>query len=259
MYADGFVAENVMFLFIRDTSHIKEAFFFYTGQGSMEITHSETYSRQGQIVLGDDIKEEEEMYNAIETDESLKSITTWMLKWMNPDKNILSRIIGFICVEGIIFTSIFVSIYWIKKNPNYNLPGICLSNEWIARDEMLHTGFGIELYHHFIDKENHKKLEQDEVYEIIKSAIEVVSNFGKAILEVDLVGLSSDDLIEYNKCHADKILDMLGYKKYYNSKNPFQWMKMLAIPNKSNFFEKGVSEYSRNTETDYSSKYDEDF
>lgn len=243
--ADGIVLENLVENFQQETSEFKEIKASYHVQSFMEMTHWETYSKQIETLITNE-EEKEKLFNAIKNYKSIEGIAKFMFKWMNNQIPFLNRVIAFICVEGILFTSAFVTPYWIRKNPDTALDGFCLSNEWIARDEALHTGLGIAIYHHYTSViKRYEILDQKIVFQIIDEAVQTCIEFTEEALEVELIGLSFNDVVKYVKCCADSILEELGYEKLYKEENPFEWMKILLLDNKSNFFEKKVSEYSK--------------
>jgi len=177
---------------------------------------------------------------------------------MHSDKSLLERIIAFACVEGIFFSGAFCAIYWIKKSNR--LRGLCKANEFIARDEAIHTLFAIALYHHYtLLSKKYKLLDEQVVHNIIREALEVSEEFIREALNVDLIGMSADDMIEYVKCTADFLATELGYDPVYGAKNPFDWMKLIAMENKTNFFEDTVSEYSKVKQNDFNFKTDVNF
>lgn len=248
--ADGIVIENLVEHFQKETSTIKEANAFYCMQNAIETIHNETYSMMIETFI-QDLKEREKALNAIDNYPSIKKIAEWMTKWMNSEAPLMERIIAFACVEGIFFSGAFCAIYWIKKSNK--LRGLCKANEFIARDEALHTEFAIALYHHYTSVEKKADLlSQKTVHYIISSAMAVVEEFIRDALKVELIGMNANEMMEYVKCTADSLITSLGYDKIYNAENPFDWMMLIALPNKTNFFEDTVSEYSKVTKTDWS-------
>lgn len=241
--ADGIVIENLFENFQRETSDIKEANAFYSIQNAIETIHNETYSKLIETFI-QDLDQREKAFAAIDNYPSIKKLAEWMMKWMNSDIPLPQRVIAFACVEGIFFSGAFCAIYWIKKTNK--LRGLCKANEFIARDEALHTEFAIALYHH-LTSVIHKfdPLDETIVHNIIKSAMEVSEEFINDALNVELIGMNSKDMIQYVKCTADRLSTSLGYSEIYNTKNPFDWMLLIVLPNKTNFFEDSVSEYSK--------------
>ncbi len=149
------------------------------------------------------------------------------------------------CIEGIIFVALFVAIWYIKRQNK--LPGLCKANEFIARDEALHALFAIELYHTLKLKETDwpEKTEEKTVADIVKEAVGIAENLIKKSLENDLIGLKTDDLVEYVHMTADNLVTQLGFNPIFRASNPFEWMVAIGIPNRTNFFEQRVSEYSK--------------
>ncbi len=247
--ADGIVIENLIENFQRETSEIKEVNAFYCMQNAMEMIHNETYSMMIETFI-QDLQEREKALNAIDNYPSIKKIADWMMMWMKSDSPLMERVIAFACVEGIFFSGAFCAIYWIKKSNK--LRGLCKANEFIARDEALHTEFAIALYHHYTSVGKRAPLlDQKVVYSIIGSAMNVAEEFIRDALHVELIGMNAEEMIQYVKCTADSLITSLGYEALYNVENPFDWMMMIALPNKTNFFEDTVSEYSKNKKNDF--------
>jgi ribonucleotide reductase beta subunit family protein with ferritin-like domain len=240
---DGLVIENLFENFQRETSHIKEANAFYSIQNAIETIHNETYSILIDTFI-QDLNERQKALSAIENYPSIKAIADWIIKWMDSSIPLTERIVAFACVEGVFFSSAFCAIYWIK-NTN-KLRGLCKANELIARDEAIHTEFAIALYHHLTNTvKEFPLLETSRVHEIVSSAVEVSSSFVKDALQVELIGINSEEMIMYVKCTSDRLVDSLGYETMYNLNSPFPWMQLISLPNKTNFFEDTVSEYSK--------------
>jgi len=241
--ADGIVNENLVDNFIHETSFLKEAGKFYRWQAAMEQIHNETYSQLIEAFFRSR-SEKIKAYNAIHHYDSIRKISEWVFKWMDTEKPLAQRIVAFACVEGIFFSSAFAAIYWIKKKNI--LKGLCQANEFIARDEALHTEFAIALYHIITGIEGKSELlTKKEVHKIISSATETAEEFTRDALRVDLIGMNADDMIKYVKCTADRLSASLGYGDIFGISNPFEWMDVIALPNKANFFETRVSEYGR--------------
>lgn len=242
--ADGIVNENLIDNFQRDTSDTKEAQSFYIMQAANELIHSETYGLQIETLIHNPLKKQR-MYQAIRNYPSIKKISEWVFTYMNKERHILERILGFCCVEGILFTAAFCAIYWIKKMNIFR--GLWKSNEFIARDEALHTEFGTVLYHHYTSfVKKYEPLSDAKIIEIIRSAVETSENFVRDALMVDLIGMSAEDMIKYVKSTANSLGRSFGLKeKIYEVDNPFDWMAVISLPNKTNFFEDEVSEYSK--------------
>ena len=234
--SDGIVNENLVERFCQEVK-ILEAKFFYGFQIAMENIHSETYS----LLIDTYIKEPQEknrLFNAIDTIPSIKKKADWALKWIN-DKNspFSHRILGFAAVEGIFFSGAFCSIFWLKKRGL--MPGLCHSNELISRDEGLHTEFAVLMYKNLANKPDQKI-----IYEIIKEAVEIEKEFITESFSCELLGMNNKLMIQYIECIADRLLLMFGLEKVYHSENPFDWMELIAVQGKTNFFEKRVGEYA---------------
>nr|QBK85707.1 MAG: ribonucleoside diphosphate reductase, beta subunit [Marseillevirus LCMAC101] len=256
--ADGIVNENLITNFKQQTSFFKEATFFYSAQEYIETIHNETYS----ILIETFIRDREEKmrgYNAIKHYPSIKKIADWMFEWMDSGRSLTERVVAFACVEGIFFSSAFAAIYWIKRRNI--LQGLCKANEWIARDEALHTEFAVALYHELTNEASPRfsRLPEDVVHSIIKSAVDVSENFVREALQVDLIGMNADDMVNYVKCTADVLSMSFGYDPIYKVENKFSWMAVISLPNKSNFFESKVSEYAKQSEADFTFDLDADF
>jgi ribonucleotide reductase beta subunit family protein with ferritin-like domain len=246
--SDGIVNENIFKNFQEDTSFWKEARAFYAAQAFMETIHSEMYSLMAQTLIRDPVKLDA-IYNSIVTYPCVNRIAGFMKKYMDRSLPLSDRIIAFACVEGVLFTSAFAAIYWLKKRNV--MRGFCKANEFIARDEGIHTKFAVALY---LSASNEGRLTPavtTRTYEIIEEAVDVGTQFIREILKVDKIGMSVSELVEYTKCTADALLYSLGHEKLYNVTNPFDWMAIISLPNKTNFFEDKVSEYTQQTEKEF--------
>ena len=205
----------------------------------MENIHSEMYSLLIDTYLGEEDKEEKDfLFNAIENIDVIKKKANWALKWINNDNLFSERLIAFAAVEGIFFSGSFCSIFWLKKRGM--MPGLTFSNELISRDEGLHTDFACLIYKHIKNK-----LPNERILEIITSAVEHEQEFVTEALPVELIGMNSKLMAQYIEFVADRLLFALGVPKYYNSENPFEWMDMISLQGKTNFFEKRVGEYQK--------------
>jgi ribonucleoside-diphosphate reductase beta chain len=234
--SDGIVNENLAENFVSEVQYT-EAKFFYGFQIMMENIHSETYS----LLIDTYIKDKEEqnhLFNAIDTVPAVQKKAEWALKWIGSE-SFVERIIAFAAVEGIFFSGSFCSIFWLKKRGL--MPGLSFSNELISRDEGLHTDFAVHLYKHHIQD----KLSKERLIEIIDSALTIEKEFITEALPVSLIGMNSDLMKQYLEYVSDRLLIDLGVGKVYNSENPFDFMKNIAMENKTNFFEKRVGEYSK--------------
>ena len=234
--SDGIVNENLADNFVSEVQYT-EAKFFYGFQIMMENIHSETYS----LLIDTYIKDKEEqnhLFNAIDTVPAVQKKADWALRWVKSE-SFVERLIAFAAVEGIFFSGSFCSIFWLKKRGL--MPGLSFSNELISRDEGMHTDFAVHLYNNHIEN----KLPKERIIEIIDSALTIEKEFITDALPVSLIGMNSDLMKQYLEYVSDRLLVDLGVGKIYNSENPFDFMKNIAMENKTNFFEKRVSEYSK--------------
>jgi len=234
--SDGIVNENLAVNFMKEVQ-IPEAKCFYGFQIMMENIHSETYSLLIDTYIKDNI-EKDRLLNALDTVPCVTKKGQWALKWINSE-TFTERIIAFAAVEGIFFSGSFCSIFWLKKRGL--MPGLSFSNELISRDEGLHTDFACLLYSKYIKN----KLSEETVYSIIKDAVEIEKEFVTDSLPVDLIGMNARLMSEYIEFVADRLLQSLGYPKVYNANNPFDFMEMISLQGKTNFFEKRVAEYQK--------------
>ncbi len=234
--SDGIVNENLANNFLREVQYA-EAKCFYGFQVMMENIHSETYSLLIDSYIQEP-KEKDRLLRAIETIDCVKKKADWALKWIESD-NFVERLISFAAVEGIFFSGSFCSIFWLKKRGL--MPGLSFSNELISRDEGLHCDFACLLYSDHIKN----KLSQDRVYEIILNAVEIEKEFVTVALPVSLIGMNAELMCQYIEFVADRLLVSLNCQKYYNATNPFDFMEMISLQGKTNFFEKRVAEYQK--------------
>ena len=234
--SDGIVNENLVERFCNEVQ-ILEAKFFYGFQVAMENIHSETYS----LLIDTYIKNQAEktkLFNALDHFPSIRKKADWAIKWINDkDSSFGTRIIGFAAVEGIFFSGAFCSIFWLKKRGL--MPGLCHSNELISRDEGLHTEFAVLMYHNLVEKPS-----PEHVQDIIKDAVSIEKEFITESLSCELIGMNKALMSQYIEYIADRLLLTLGLEKVYHSENPFDWMEMISVQGKTNFFEKRVGEYS---------------
>jgi len=234
--SDGIVNENLGERFYNEIQ-IQEAKFFYGFQIAVENIHSETYSLLIETYVKDNIKKEK-LFNAIDTIPSVKKKAEWAIKWINDkDATLGTRVIAFAAVEGIFFSGSFCSIFWLKKRGL--MPGLCHSNELISRDEGLHTEFAILIYSMLKNKPS-----KETVYKIIKEAVELEKEFITESLPCNLIGMNMVLMKQYIEYIADRLLLMLGLDKIYHKENPFEWMELISVQGKTNFFEKRVGEYA---------------
>lgn len=234
--SDGIVMENLVRRFQGevDSQVVK---LFYSFQNAMEGIHSETYS----LLIDTYVKNEDEkakLFNAIETIPCIKKKADWALEWMNADKSFGTRLAAFACVEGIFFSGAFCAIFWLKKRGL--LPGLTFSNELISRDEGLHTQFAIALFHTLANKPD-----PEEIQSIIMGAVVLEKEFICESLPCALIGMNAKMMSQYIEFVADRLAVQLGLNKIYKTANPFDFMELISLEGKANFFEKKVSEYSR--------------
>ena len=234
--SDGIVNENLAEHFVAEVQYT-EAKFFYGFQIAIENIHSETYSLLIDTYVKDGV-EKDRLFNAIETMDCVKKKADWALRWID-EGNFAERLIAFAAVEGIFFSGSFCSIFWLKKRGL--MPGLSFSNELISRDEGLHCDFACHLY----TKHVVNRLPEDTVVEIIKDAVSIEKEFVTDSLPVNLIGMNADLMCQYIEFVADRLLNELIGKKIYNSTNPFDFMEMISLQGKTNFFEKRVGEYQK--------------
>jgi len=234
--SDGIVNENLAENFVAEVQYT-EAKFFYGFQIAMENVHSETYSLLIDTYVKDN-KEKSSLFNAIDTMDCVKKKADWALRWID-EGNYAERLIAFAAVEGIFFSGSFCSIFWLKKRGL--MPGLTFSNELISRDEGLHCDFACLLYNdHLVNK-----LPKEKVTSIITDAVEIEKEFVTDSLPVKLIGMNADLMCQYIEFVADRLLQELKCDKVYGSSNPFDFMEMISLQGKTNFFEKRVGDYQK--------------
>lgn len=255
--SDGIVNENLAEHFVSEVQYT-EAKFFYGFQIAIENIHSETYSLLIDTYVKDP-KEKDRLFHAIETMDCVKKKADWALRWINQG-NFQERLIAFAAVEGIFFSGSFCSIFWLKKRGL--MPGLSFSNELISRDEGLHCDFACHLY----TKHVTHKLSEGRIIEIIQDAVTIEQEFVTDSLPVNLIGMNAQLMRQYIEFVADRLLNELIGRKIYNSTNPFDFMEMISLRGKTNFFERRVGEYQKagvlnNSEKETSQKFslNEDF
>lgn len=235
--SDGIVLENLAKR-VMNMIAIPEGKCFYGFQIAMENIHSEMYSLLIDTYITDQ-KRKEHLFNATETIPSVKKKADWALKWIGDDSvNFATLIVAFAAVEGIFFSGSFAAIFWLKKRGL--MPGLTFSNELISRDEGMHTDFACLIYS-MLDN----KLDENLVQEIITDAVEIEKEFIVESIPCNLIGMNSDLMKKYIEFVSDRLLTQLGCGKVYNSSNPFNFMEMISIDGKTNFFEKRVADYSK--------------
>lgn len=234
--SDGIVLENLGMRFMSEVQ-LSEARAFYGFQIMMENIHSEVYSLLIDTYISNE-SEKNKLFDAINNFPCIKKKADWAIKWINDKRSsFATRLIAFACVEGIFFSGAFCSIFWLKKRGL--MPGLCFSNELISRDEALHTEFAVLLY-----SKLKKKVRKDKLIEIIKEAVEIEKEFITSALPCRLIGMNSYNMSSYIEFVADRLCVQLGGDKIYNTPNPFDWMELISIEGKTNFFEKRVGEYA---------------
>jgi ribonucleotide reductase beta subunit family protein with ferritin-like domain len=234
--SDGIVLENLAVRFMGDIQ-ISEARAFYGFQIAMENIHSHTYS----LLIETYIKNQEEkqrLFSAIDNYPCIKKKADWAQKWINDNRSsFATRLVAFACIEGIFFSGAFCSIFWMKKRGL--MPGLTFSNELISRDEALHTEFAILLY-----SKLQKKINKSRIHDIIKEAVDIETEFICDALPCRLIGMNSTLMTQYIQFVADRLCLQLGYDKIYHVANPFDFMELISLESKTNFFENRVSHYS---------------
>ena len=254
--SDGIVNENLAENFVNEVQY-SEAKFFYGFQIMMENIHSETYSLLIDTYVKDEV-EKDKLFNAIENFPAIKKKADWALKWID-SPSFAERLIAFAAVEGIFFSGAFCSIFWLKKRGL--MPGLTFSNELISRDEGVHADFAVHLHNnHLVNK-----VPKERIREIIVDALNIEREFITESLPVSLIGMNSKLMSQYLEFVTDRLLLELNCEKEYNTSNPFDFMDMISLQGKTNFFEKRVSEYQKagvlNKEEEDTNKYsfDTDF
>ena len=251
--SDGIVNENLAENFVNEVQY-SEAKFFYGFQIMMENIHSETYSLLIDTYVKDD-NEKDKLFNAIETFPAIKKKADWALKWIESD-SFAERLIAFAGVEGIFFSGAFCSIFWLKKRGL--MPGLTFSNELISRDEGVHCDYAVHLHNnHLVNK-----VPKERITQILTDALDIEKEFITESLPVSLIGMNAKLMTQYLEFVTDRLLVELNCDKVYNATNPFEFMDMISLQGKTNFFEKRVSEYQKagvlNNDTEEIS-FDEDF
>jgi len=234
--SDGIVLENLGSRFSTEIQ-IPEARAFYGFQIAMENIHSETYS----LLIEQYVKDPAEkamIFDAIHTLPAVQEKAQWAVQWMNQSCCFAERLVAFACVEGILFSGSFCAIYWLKKRGL--MPGLTFSNELISRDEGLHAEFACMVYGML-----QNRLPEDVVHDIVRGAVVVERRFICDALPCDLIGMNSELMTKYIEFVADRLLVSLGHSKLFFVSNPFDWMELISLQGKTNFFEKRVGEYQK--------------
>jgi ribonucleoside-diphosphate reductase beta chain len=234
--SDGIVAENLASNFMNEVQ-CPEARCFYGFQIAIENIHSEMYS----LLIDTYIRNPEEkarLFDAIHTIECVGKKAKWALNWISQERSFGERLVAFAAVEGIFFSGSFCAIFWLKKSGK--MPGLTFSNELISRDEGLHCDFACHLMTYLQNRPS-----KETTTAIIKDAVVIEKEFITQSLPVKLIGMNNDLMSQYIEFVADRLLVALGCDRFYNATNPFQWMEMISLPGKTNFFERRVGEYAR--------------
>ena len=248
--SDGIVLENLGARFLNEVQ-LPEARAAYGFQLMMENVHSETYSLLIDTYIKDG-KEKTKLFNALEEFPCIKKKADWSIKWIEDnDSSFATRLVAFACVEGIFFSGSFCSIYWLKKRGL--MPGLTFSNELISRDEGMHTDLAVLLFNKL-----NNKLDQQKIKDIVEEAVGIEKEFICEALPCKLIGMNSKLMSQYIEFVADRLLIQLGCDKTYEVKCPFDFMEMISLDGKTNFFEKKVSDYSLVSETKDKSAFDID-
>eukprot|EP00189_Rhodosorus_marinus_P012147 CAMPEP_0184737410 /NCGR_PEP_ID=MMETSP0315-20130426/207_1 /TAXON_ID=101924 /ORGANISM="Rhodosorus marinus, Strain UTEX LB 2760" /LENGTH=361 /DNA_ID=CAMNT_0027204593 /DNA_START=189 /DNA_END=1274 /DNA_ORIENTATION=+ len=236
--SDGIVLENLAQHFATEVE-LPEARCFYGFQMMMENIHSETYS----LLIDTYIKDPEEktrLFRAMEEVDCIKKKANWAIQWIDSSDSFLERLVAFAAVEGIFFSGSFCAIFWLKKRGL--MPGLTFSNELISRDEGLHCDFACLLYS-MVPQED--RISESRIHDIFIDAVRCEKQFVCESLPIDLIGMNNKLMSQYIEFVADRLLVALGYRKLFNSTNPFDWMEMISLEGKTNFFEKRVGEYQK--------------
>ena len=236
--SDGIVNANIATNFV-DEIKILEGKMFYHFQETIEDVHNEAYSLLIDTYIKDEI-EKNKLFNAMDNINCIKLKANWALKYLNKDCSFAERILAFAAVEGIFFSGSFCAIYWLKKRGL--MPGLTFSNELISRDEGLHTDFACLVYSYLKNK-----LKEEDVHKIFSDVVNIETQFITEALPCSLVGMNNKLMSQYIQFVCDRILQQLGYNKLYNVKQPFDFMDLISMRNKVNFFEKRVQDYKKPT------------
>ena len=234
--SDGIVNENLIEMFSSEVQY-PEARFFYGFQIMIENIHSEMYSLLIDTYVRDPA-EKDKLFNAIETVPCVQKKAEWALRWITESRRFAERLVAFAVVEGIFFSGSFCAIFWLKKRGL--MPGLTFSNELISRDEGMHCDFACLLYNKL-----ERQLSDDELYAIVGDAVTHEKEFVCEALDVALIGMNAELMSQYIEFCADRLLVALGAPKLYGTQNPFDWMELISLQGKTNFFERRVGEYQK--------------
>ena len=249
--SDGIVLENIGTRFMNEVQ-LAEARAFYGFQIAMENIHSQMYSQLIETYISDR-EQKHKLFNALENFDCIKKKADWAKKWIGDNRSsFATRLVAFACVEGIFFSGSFCSIFWLKKRGL--MPGLTFSNELISRDEALHTEFAVLLH-----SKLNRKCNKNKVYDIIKEAVEIEKTFITDALPCRLIGMNADLMEQYIEFIADRLVVQLGFDKIYRSTNPFDFMELISVESKTNFFEKRVGDYGKMDDTSDEIGFDEEF
>ncbi len=237
--SDGIVLENLIENFSCEVQ-APEARAFYGFQAMIENVHSTTYSLLIDTFI-EDPQRKLELFNAIQTIPCVTKKSLWAFKWIDKSRPFAERLVAFTIVEGVFFSGSFCAIFWLK-NQGKMVKALGMSNELIARDEGLHCEFGVLMYHKLVNKLSYERL-----IEIVTEAVEIEKEFICDSLPCSLIGMNSTLMYQYIRFVADRLIVQLGYEKYYNVENPFDFMNNIALASKSNFFENRVSDYGHSS------------
>lgn len=239
--ADGIVNENLAQRFMKEVQ-LPEARCFYGFQIAMENIHNETYSLLLEQYIQDTV-ERNMLLSAMDTVPAVRRKAQWALKWIElQTASFAKRLVAFAVVEGIFFSGSFCAIFWLKKRGL--MPGLCFSNELVSRDEGLHCDFACHLYTALIPQSQH--LSDEDMHDLVGDAVSIEKSFVCDALPVSLIGMNSDSMSKYIEFCADRLLRALGAPEMFGTANPFEWMELISLSGKTNFFEKRVSEYQKN-------------
>ena len=234
--SDGIVVENLSQRFCAEIT-LPEARCFYGFQIAMENVHSETYSLLIDTYISDR-EERQRLFGAIREVPAVRKKAEWALKWIGADAPFAQRLVAFACVEGIFFSGSFCALFWLKKRGL--MPGLTFSNELIARDEGLHCDFACELYSML-----ERPLSQETLHAIVSEAVDIERSFVRDALPVGLIGMNAALMVQYIEFVADRLLRELGAEPIFGATNPFDWMDLISLQGKTNFFERRVGEYQK--------------
>ena len=240
--ADALVAENLTSRFINDVQ-IPEVQYFYAFQAAMENIHAETYSLLIEALVTDP-EEKSAVINSARDVPAVARKAAWVRRYMAPERPFAERLVAFAAIEGVFFSGSFCALFWLKKRGL--MPGLTFSNELISRDEGLHTEFACLLFSKLCrNQPEHVSVNQDPFARIIREAVDIEREFVTAALPVRLIGMNGDLMCQYIEYVADRLMSALGLPPEFGAQNPFEWMELISLEGKTNFFEKRVGEYQR--------------